>query len=187
MLALKTLLLTTLTYASPIAIHSASSTAADTLVQDVTNIHHGVLANQAFTAVYTGGDLVTSLVEGTPVLATVADIHIVNRKGYVDANVSPKLDEGDTQRLFDHVRDTVGVSIPSDIQTVIEQKTAFEYSGMGPLVLAGLQLLINDHDTFSAAVEAKSYQGNAALTAEGVEVVKEVHDAIQSGIDAYST
>ena len=97
------------------------------------------------------------------------------------------MDEADTKRVFDHVRDTVGVSIPSDIQTVIGKKAAFENSGMGPLVLAGLKLLINDHDTFSAAVEAKSYQGNAALTAEGTEVVKEIHDAIQSGIDAYST
>jgi len=47
-------------------------------------------------------------------------------------------------------------------------------------------LLINDHDTFSAAVTAKAYKGDADLTAEGVAVVAKIHDAIQGGIDVYS-
>jgi hypothetical protein len=54
------------------------------------------------------------------------------------------------------------------------------------LVLSGLKLLINDHDTFSAAVESKAYKGNAALTAEGVAAVANIHNAIQHGIDVYS-
>jgi hypothetical protein len=53
-------------------------------------------------------------------------------------------------------------------------------------VLSGLELLINDHDTFSAAVESKAYKGNAALTKKGEASVKKIHDAIQHGIDVYS-
>ena len=40
---------------------------ADTIVQDVENIHQGVLANQAATKAYEGGDVATTLIQGTPV------------------------------------------------------------------------------------------------------------------------
>jgi hypothetical protein len=85
------------------------------------------------------------------------------------------------------VVDTVGVSIPNDVQVLIKKKPAFESSGLTPVVLASLKLLLNDHDTFSAAVTAKSFKGDAELTAEGEAVVAKIHNAIQGGIDAYST
>jgi hypothetical protein len=40
---------------------------ADTIVQDIENIHRGVLANQAATEAYEGGDVATTLIQGTPV------------------------------------------------------------------------------------------------------------------------
>jgi hypothetical protein len=40
---------------------------ADTIVQDIQNIHSGVLANQAATEAYEGGDVATTLIQGTPV------------------------------------------------------------------------------------------------------------------------
>lgn len=78
------------------------------------------------------------------------------------------------------------MSIPDDVQVLISKKPDFESSGLTPVVLASLKLLINDHDTFSAAVTAKAYKGDADLTAEGVAVVAKIHDAIQGGIDVYS-
>lgn len=128
--------------------------------------------------------ILTNLVQ---VLATVGAIHVANRKGYVDANLAPQFDEADTRRIFDEVVETVGVSIPDDVQVLIGKKSAFESSGLTPVVLASLKLLLNDHDTFSAAVTAKSYMGDAQLTAEGIAVVAKIHDAIQGGIDAYSS
>lgn len=40
---------------------------ADTIIQDIDNIHNGVLANQAATEAYQGGNLLTTLIQGTPV------------------------------------------------------------------------------------------------------------------------
>lgn len=120
-------------------------------------------------------------------LATVGAIHLANRKGFVDANLAPQFNEEDTRRIFDTVVETVGVSIPDDVQVLISKKPNFEDSGLVPVVLASLKLLINDHDTFSEAVQAKAFKGNAELNEEGQEVVDRIHDAIQNGIDVYSS
>jgi hypothetical protein len=119
-------------------------------------------------------------------ILTVGAIHLANRKGFVDANLAPQFNEADTRKIFNKVVDTVNVSIPDDIDILISKYPNFKESGLAPLVLSGLKLLINDHDTFSAAVESKAYKGNAALTAEGIAAVSNIHNAIQRGIDVYS-
>lgn len=178
------LLLATLTTSTPLLPRALIT--ASTLIQDVTNIHNGVLANKAATESYTGGNLLTTLVQGTPVLTTVGEIHFANRKGFADAKLAPQFGEGDTRAIFEHVVDTVGVSIPDDVDVLIGKKSAFEESGLVPVVVASLKLLINDHDTFSAAVTEKAYKGNETLTGLGEEVVDKIHDAIQRGIDVYT-
>lgn len=120
------------------------------------------------------------------VLATVGAIHLANRKGFVDANLAPQFNEADTRRIFDSVVDTVGNTIPDDVQVLIKKKPEFESSGLTPVVLASLKLLLNDHDTFSAAVTEKAYKGDPELVAEGEAVVAKIHDAIQDGINVYS-
>jgi len=202
---LAALFLSAITLSSAAAIHPRIIT-ADTIVQDVQNIHEGVLANQAATEAYEGGDLATTLIEGTPVsftdakdhpihihtyksiqeFLTVGAIHLANRKGFVDANLAPQFNEADTRKIFNKVVDTVNVSIPDDIDILISKYPNFKESGLQPVVLSGLKLLINDHDTFSYAVQTKAYKQNAALIAEGVAAVKNIHDAIQRGIDVYS-
>jgi TctA family transporter len=52
--------------ASAAAIHRRIIS-ADTIIQDVNNINDGVLANREATEAYEGGNLVTTLVLGTPV------------------------------------------------------------------------------------------------------------------------
>ncbi|KAL0253152.1 hypothetical protein SLS55_010605 [Diplodia seriata] len=161
---------------------------ADTLIQDITNIHTGVLANTRATEAYSGsGGLLTSLIQGAPVLATVGAIHVANRKGFADANLSPAISQPDTARVFQHTQDTVAVSIPASVQALKAKRTAFEADGMGAVVVASLRLLLNDHDTFSAALTAKAYVGNETLTAQGEAIVDGIHDAIQSGIDAFNS
>lgn len=177
-------LFTSLSFASALVPRIVT---ADTLVKDIDNIHAGVLANTAATEAYEGGNIITTLVQGAPVIGTVAAIHVANREGFVDANLAPHFTEADTRRIFNEVVNTVGVSIPNDVQVLIGKKPQFEASGLVPVVLASLKLLLNDHDTFSAAVTAKAYQGDATLDAEGTAVVKKIHDAIQNGINAYST
>jgi len=119
-------------------------------------------------------------------IVTVGAIHLANRKGFVDANLAPQFNEADTRKIFNAVVETVNVSIPDDIDILISKYPNFKESGLAPLVLSGLKLLINDHDTFSAAVQAKAYKQDAELTAEGVAAVANIHNAIQRGIDVYS-
>jgi len=52
--------------ASAAAIHRRIIS-ADTIIQDVNNIHNGVLANREATEAYEAGNLVTTLIQGTPV------------------------------------------------------------------------------------------------------------------------
>lgn len=181
------LTLFTLTNALSFGFTKRQLISADTLYQDITNINNAVLANQAATAAFNGGNIVTTLIEGTPVLASVAAIHVVNRKGFADANLSGPIDEADTQRIVDHTVDTVGNSIPAAVSLLVSKKQQFVASGQQQVTLASLQLLLNDHDTFSAALLAKAYSGNAALNAEANGVVAKIHNAIQGGINAYST
>lgn len=180
---LPTLLCATLTTASSLIPRIIT---ADTLIRDVNNIHAGVLANKAATEAYNGGNLLTTLIQGTPVLTTVGAIHVANRKGFVDANLAPEFDEDDTRRIFDAVVETVGLSIPEDVDVLIGKKEAFEDSGLVPVVVASLRLLIDDHDTFSEAVTEKAFAGNETLNALGEDVVDKIHDAIQRGIDVYT-
>jgi hypothetical protein len=60
------LFLSAISLSSAAAIHPRIIT-ADTIIQDVYNIHEGVLANQAATKAYEGGNLATTLIQGTPV------------------------------------------------------------------------------------------------------------------------
>ncbi|OJD30494.1 cell wall galactomanno protein [Diplodia corticola] len=158
---------------------------ADTLIQDITAIHAGVLANTRATQAYSGGTVLTSLLQGAPVLATVAAIHAANRKGFADAELAAPIDEPGTARVFQHTAATVAVSIPASVRVLEGKRAAFAAAGMTGVVAASLRLLLSDHDTFSAALLAKAYAGNETLTAVGEGVVAAIHDAIQSGVDAF--
>lgn len=151
---------------------------ANTIIKDIKNINTGV--NHARTAIknYNGG-----LVSETPVAATFAEIHLANRKGFADANLASPFNAADSTRVVQVVIDTVEKSIPASIQDIKAKKPLFEKSGQTGVIAATLKVLLNDHDTFSAAV-------GKLLTADqarAVVAVAVIHDAIQDGIDYYST
>lgn len=77
-----------------------------TVKQDVINIHNAVLALDATVQAYQGVPLPTSLVEGTPVLLGVAEIHKVNRAGFRHALVSLPFSVEDSREVIDAVVDT---------------------------------------------------------------------------------
>jgi len=62
---LAALFLSAITLSSAAALPSLIT--ADTIVSDIEGIHRGVLANQAATEAYEGGDVATTLIQGTPV------------------------------------------------------------------------------------------------------------------------
>lgn len=78
-------------------------------------------------------------------------------------------------------------SIPSATQHLKQKQPAFKESGFSAVVIASLSLLLYDHDTFSAAVLAKS---NLAVgeekIREGVDAVGNIHDVIHEAIVYYS-
>lgn len=159
---------------------------ANDVSQDVRNIDAGVRALTAHTAAYKGGSVPSTLVQGTPILVDAATIHIANRKGFVDALAAPKFSTPDSQKILATVGTTVTISIPAGIEVLKSKKAAFQQSGLVPIILASLNLLLNDHDTFSAAVLQKltlDPVGTAAAKA-GIALI---HNSIASGIQYYST
>lgn len=164
----------------------ATELATATLVQDVDNINTGVVALSSGISAFPGTNLVTTLVSGIEVFGAVAAIHLANRKGYVDALASPTLDSTESARVVDEVVNTVGNTIPDSVSLLETKKQALTDAGLDGVVVASLKLLLNDHDTFSAAVESK-FQGTPDVEAEGVAVVAKIHDAIQGGIDDFSS
>jgi hypothetical protein len=77
-----------------------------TVKQDVINIHNAVLALDATIQSYQGVPLPTSLVEGTPVLLGVAEIHKVNRAGFRHALAALPFSVEDSREVIDTVVDT---------------------------------------------------------------------------------
>ena len=80
----------------------------------------------------------------------------------------------------------MNVSIPISTKNLKAKAAAFKESGLTLTVIASLKLLLYDHDTFSEAVLAKTNSGiGEAKTKEGMDAVKNIHDAIQDAIEVY--
>ena len=83
--------------------------------------------------------------------------------------------------------DLVNKSIPAATQHIKEKLPQFKEGLLIPAVIASLTLLLNDHDTFSAATLAKvSPLVGVAKIKEGADGVANIHDAIQDAILFYT-
>lgn len=152
---------------------------AQTLIQDVDNINAGVESLRKDVAAYNG-----TLLSEAPLLLDFTIIHLANRKGFVDANLRQEsFNASDSHDIVQFTIDSVGVSIPAAVEETKAKKALFEASGQDEVIVGTLEVLLNDHDTFSSPLLAK-------LTADqvrGQAVVDEIHDSIQSGIDYFSS
>jgi hypothetical protein len=149
---------------------------ARTLISDIKGIDDGVNALTASIEAYNGG-----LIGELPIGADIAAIHIANRKGYVDANLrATPFNAEDSTAIVEYTASSVGVDIPASVNVLKAKYDVFENQKV--VILAGLKLLKNDHDTFSAALVSK-------ITADkenGYAAVAVIDDALQSAIDLYS-
>jgi len=151
----------------------------ETLISDIKGIDDGVKALTADLKAYDG-----SLASEAPIAGDITAIHLANRKGYTDANLRiTKFNETETKAIVDYTVQSVGASIPNSVEVLKSKKPEFESKDMVPVILGGLKLLKYDHDSFSAALLAKT----TGSQAEGTAVVKKIDDALQSGIDYYSS
>jgi hypothetical protein len=149
---------------------------AATLISDIKGIDDGVNALTASIEAYNGG-----LIGELPIGADIAAIHVANRKGYVDANLrATPFNTEDSTAIVEYTASSVGVDIPASVDVLKAKYDVFEDQKV--VILAGLKLLKNDHDTFSAALVSK-------ITADkenGYAAVAVIDDALQSAIDLYS-
>lgn len=159
---------------------SKRGTAQD-VINDVNAIQSGVLKLTADTSAFNSGSFLTGLVEGIPILLDVVNIHIANRKGYLDATTAAPFSNSDSISLVNDVEATVVVSIPNGVNVLKSKKQLFQQAGQVPIVIASLELLLNDHDTFSAAVVAKLTL-DAADLAEANQGIATIHNALEDGI-----
>lgn len=74
-----------------------------TVKQDVINIHNAVLALDATVRSFNGSPLPTSLIQGTPILLGVAEIHRVNRAGFAHAVAAGMFSLEDSAGIIDAV------------------------------------------------------------------------------------
>ncbi|KAH7341203.1 hydrophobic surface binding protein A-domain-containing protein [Pyrenochaeta sp. MPI-SDFR-AT-0127] len=155
--------------------------------QDVINIHNTVLALDATVRAYNGSPFPTSIVDGTPVLLGVAEIHRVNRAGFRHALAALPFSVEDSVQVIDTVVSTVNVSIPAATTHLKEKVAAFKEGLLTPVVIASLALLLYDHDTFSAATLAKiSPNVGQEKTEQGANAVANIHNVIQDAIVFYT-
>lgn len=173
-----TLLLAGLAIASPAPAQKRDLITADLIVSNVEGINDGVKSLQSHVAAYDGSPL-----SEVPFVGDFLEITIANRAGYTNANLKPAaFNATDSERIVQYVIDTVGITIPAAVQETVAKKSLFEQGESSGLIVGSLQVLLYEHDTFSAALQQK-------ISADQVQaqgVVDKIHSAIQSGIDAFS-
>ncbi|KAK4632049.1 hypothetical protein CLAFUW4_03872 [Fulvia fulva] len=106
---------------------------AQTLIDDVSNINAGVESLRKHVAAFDGSPLTEA-----PLLLDFTAIHLANRKGFADANLR--------QTNF---------NASESMDITVAKKPEFEKTGQNPTVIGTFELLLDDHDTFSAALVQK--------------------------------
>lgn len=159
---------------------SKRGTAQD-VISDIKAIDSGVQSLTAHVSSYSSGNFITGLVNGVLVLGDVVDIHLSNRKGYLDATTASKFTADDSTAIVNVVSSTVAIDIPNSVNVLKSKREQFKQAFLTPVVIASLELLLYDHDTFSAAVLDKLTL-DAATLAQANAGINGIHDALEDGI-----
>lgn len=175
-----TLFLAGLAIASPAPIQEKRDLInADLIISNVDGIDKGVEHLRQHVAAYDG-----SLLSASPLLGDFVEITVANRAGFLNANLKPApFNAADSTRIVEFVIESVGESIPAAVDETVAKKELFESNGQGELIVGSLKVLLYEHDTFSAALQKKISADQVRAQA----VVDKIHDAIQGGIDAFSS
>ena len=136
----------------PLALTTASIAKRDAqaVYDDITGIDRAVKKLTATLNGYNGG-----ILQSQPVFDDSIAIHAVNRQGFADATASESLTSAESRRIVTHVNRSVGKSIPASVKVLEAKKPLFDDSQVSSVIEAAINLLKNDHETFSAAVGTK--------------------------------
>ncbi|ESZ89783.1 hypothetical protein SBOR_9834 [Sclerotinia borealis F-4128] len=113
-------------------------------------------------------------------IVDIATIHVGNRKGYFDANLATLANSDYSTYIVDFTFASYGVDVPASIEVLMSKKADSSVSDLTTVVLAGLKLLKNDHDTSSAAMVAKLATYVIPMANWMIAMIE---DALPSGID----
>jgi hypothetical protein len=149
------------------------------ILSDLKSLDESVIVLHSAIDNYTGG-----LITAAPILLAITGVHLANRKTYNDAQVIGNATVAESQAILDYVSDPIAVDIPKTAEATRSKKALFVADGIEGTVLSSLQLLKDDHDTLSAALEKKVAP---SLLAEAAVPVKVIDDALQSAIDDFSS
>ncbi|TVY81019.1 hypothetical protein LSUE1_G006791 [Lachnellula suecica] len=174
MVAIKSLLLFTTTVLATAIPRDVHATGYELLYSDLVSLDQSVEALTAAVNAYTSGN-------GAAVFSAVSYVNETNRKGYYDA-MSDRVavqNFNDSLTISQYVSTPIAVDITTGVQAIIAKKDPLVANGLRQQVLDGLNLLVSDHETFSAAVAAKL--NPAALLVAALPVV-EIDAAIRTAI-----
>lgn len=109
---------------------------AQTIQQDVINIHNGVESLRKHVSAYNGEPL-----NSIPLAGDFTAIHLANRKGFANANIrQTDFTAEESTAIVQTVIDTVGVSIPASVEVTKAKKPLFDEAGLSPVILGALVL-----------------------------------------------
>ncbi|KAF1939809.1 hypothetical protein EJ02DRAFT_351404, partial [Clathrospora elynae] len=155
--------------------------------QSIQKISAAVLILDTTIQAYIGGELPTVLVEGTMVLAAVANVHFVNREGFDRASLSGMFSADNTVDIVGTAAQTVYVTIPAATKHLREKQALFG-PALAPIIIASATLLETDHDTFSAAMAAHFNPSVGFETlGRATDVAANIHLSIQNTIVCFTT
>lgn len=96
---------------------------------------------------YNGGVL-----ESQPFLDASIAVHNINRIATADAKASSRFTSAQSKAIVKNTQQSVGVSIPESVKVLMSKKDLFEEAQIRGIVLAFVNLLKFDHETFSLQV-----------------------------------
>lgn len=156
-----------------------------TIVSDLLSVDKSVQSLTKRVLSYEGGSLVSSILEGAPVLYDAAAIQVTNRKAWVDAKAAEPFTVEEATLIVDTVGKTLAIHIPEAIDAMIAKKDEFVKAKLGRVVSATMESLKSNHETLSGAILEKAQSLGAVQASQGAKSVKTIMDKLNEGIAVF--
>jgi hypothetical protein len=114
----------------------------------------------------------------------VSNVNLANRKAYLDSLLISNQSVANSFTIVNYVTDVLAVDIPDSVKVLESKKELLVGAGLGDFTVGRLQLLKYDHETLSAALEAKAAPETHG---EADEAVMTIDDSIKEGIADFSS
>lgn len=93
--------------------------------------------------------------QATPIIQGVSYVNATNRNAYNDAKKIGAQNLADSQTIVNYVANPIAVDIPNSVKALNAKKEPLVNAGLRQQVLDGLNLLVGDHESLSAAIAEK--------------------------------